>query len=197
MAKERQKQALGIILIVVGLLFLLVSNRLVLGWDNVWPLFPLLGGIFFLKLYSVRKEGEVLYVGTALLLIGVFFLLFTFRILDWADMESLWPTFPLIGGISFLAYASTRKHPTSPLIVGIAAILFALVSYLYTGDVISRRVAEPFVRLWPLILVITGILVFLRARGHKDETRLWEADTLADTGTTGAEPSGKDMPREE
>ncbi|NIM20156.1 MAG: hypothetical protein GTO51_07980 [Candidatus Latescibacteria bacterium] len=164
MARERQKQILGVILVIIGLLFLFVSNHILLGWEDVWPLFPLLGGAFFLKLYSVRKESELLFVGTAFLLIGVFFILFTFHILDWTDMGALWPTFPLIGGISFLAVFATRAHPTSPLIVGIAAVFFALVGYLYTGSVISKRAADPFVRLWPLILVVAGIVVYLRAK---------------------------------
>ena len=83
-------------------------------------------------------------------------------------MHSLWPTLPLIFGIAFLALASTREHPTGSLIVGIAAVLFALVSYLHAGGVISDRVAEPFVRLWPLILVVAGVVVFLKAREQEN-----------------------------
>ncbi|MFH1755666.1 MAG: hypothetical protein ABIA59_08175 [Candidatus Latescibacterota bacterium] len=169
MAKEPQKQALGIILIVVGFLFLLVSNHLLLGWDNVWPLFPLLAGIFFLKLSKARQDSEIVFIGMALLLLGVFCLCFTFGILGWENMQTLWPTFPLIGGVSFLAAAVTRKNSSGPFVVGIVALLFALVGYLYTGDVISGRVAEPFVRLWPLLLISIGIVVFLRARAQGEE----------------------------
>jgi hypothetical protein len=163
---EQQKKVLGVVLVLIGLLFLLVSNHLLLGWEHVWPLFPLLGGIFFLKLHAARKSGEVLFTGFALFLIGLFFLLFTFHILEWEKMHSLWPTFPLIGGIAFLALASTREHPTSSLIVGIAAVLFAFVSYLHAGGVIGERVAEPFIRLWPLVLIIAGAVVFLKASQH-------------------------------
>jgi len=168
MAKEQHKKALGVVLILIGLLFLFVSNHLILGWEHVWPLFPLLGGIFFLKLHTVRKNGEIIFAGVSLFLVGVFFLLFTFNILEWNRMHALWPTLPLIAGIAFLALASTREHPTGSLIVGIAAVLFALVSYLHAGGVISERVAEPFVRLWPLILVVTGLVVFLKAREQEN-----------------------------
>jgi hypothetical protein len=160
LAKEPQKQALGVVLIVVGFLFLLVSNHLILGWEDVWPLFPLLGGIFFLKLSSSRKDSEIIFIGTALLLLGVFFLCFTFG--------ALWPTFPLIGGVSLIAAALHRENSASPLVVGIVALLFALVGYLYTGGVISDRVAQPFVRLWPLLIIAIGIVVFLRARAQEE-----------------------------
>jgi hypothetical protein len=169
LAGEQHKKILGIVLVVIGLLFLLVSNNLVLGWDDIWPLFPLLGGIFSLKLYTVRKKGEILFAGVSLLLAGIFFLLFTFNILEWDKMHSLWPTLPLIGGVAFLALAGTREHPTSSVIVGIAAVLFALVSYLHAGGVISGRIAEPFVRLWPLILIAAGVVVFLKARQQESE----------------------------
>lgn len=168
MAKEPQKQALGIVLIVVGFLFLLVSNHLIIGWEDVWPLFPLLAGIFFLKLSSARRDSEIVFIGTALLLLGVFFLCFTFGVLDWERMRTLWPTFPLIGGVSFIAAAVMRENAASPFVVGVVALLFAFVGYLYTGGVISDRVAQPFVRLWPLLLIAIGIVVFLRARAQED-----------------------------
>jgi hypothetical protein len=168
LAKEQHKKVLGVVLVLIGLLFLFVSNNLILSWKHVWPLFPLLGGIFFLKLYTVRKKGEILFAGISLFLVGILFLLFTFNILEWTRMHSLWPTFPLVGGVAFLALASTREHPTSSLIVGIAAILFALVSFLHAGGVISGRVAEPFIRLWPLLLIIAGAVVFLKARQQEN-----------------------------
>ncbi len=168
MAKEPQKQALGVVLIIVGFLFLLVSNHLLIGWEDVWPLFPLLAGIFFLKLSSARKDSEIVFIGTALLMLGLFFLCFTFGIIGWEKMQALWPTFPLIGGVSLIAAAAARKNSAGPFVVGIVALLFALVGYLYTGGVISDRVAQPFVRLWPLLLIAIGIVVFLRARAQEE-----------------------------
>jgi hypothetical protein len=168
LAKEPHKQALGVVLIIVGFLFLLVSNHLILGWEDVWPLFPLLGGIFFLKLSAARKDSEIVFIGMALLLLGVFFLCFTFGVLDWDNMQTLWPTFPLIGGASFLAVAVTRRNSTGSFVVGIVALLLAFLGYLYTGGVISSRVAAPFVRLWPLLLIAIGVVVFLRARAQEE-----------------------------
>ncbi len=165
----QNKQVLGVVLILIGILFLLVSNHVLLDWSDVWPLFPLLGGIFLLKLYPFRKQSEVLFAGLTFFLIGLFFLVFTFGMLSWEDMANLWPTFPLIAGISLLAVAGTRKHATGSLIVGIAAVLFALVGYLHAGGAISPRVAAPFVRMWPLILIVMGLVVYLRARQEERE----------------------------
>ena len=72
MDSERKRKITGTGLIVIGGLFLMVSNDIWLGWANVWPLFPILGGMLFLRVYSRSKTPEMLFGGIALFMYQTF-----------------------------------------------------------------------------------------------------------------------------
>ena len=63
---EQKRKVTGVGLIVIGVLFLLVSNNLWLGWGNVWPLFPILAGMLFLRVYARNRTPEILFGGGGL-----------------------------------------------------------------------------------------------------------------------------------
>jgi hypothetical protein len=154
---NRKRELTGVGLIVIGALFLLVSNNVWLGWANVWPLFPILGGMLFLRVYSRGKTPEMLFGGIATLLMGVFLLFFSLNIFPWSRMDTLWPVIPAIGGAALLAVASAHFRGTGALITGVVFILFAFLGILHEAGVINQRVISPFIRLWPLVLVVAGI----------------------------------------
>lgn len=167
MPGKRNSEIFGIFLTVLGVLFLLVNNRLVwFGWDALWPTIPLLIGLFMLRDYHARRSPGQLFRGSLLVLFGVFFFLFSAGILSWQSMEALWPTIPLIIGISLLILSAASSE-APPVIFGVVLIAFAIVSYLAAGEVIERRISEPFVRVWPLALVGAGVLIYLRGKRER------------------------------
>lgn len=177
MARRRNSEVFGIFLTVLGVLFLLVNNRLVwFGWDALWPLIPLLLGVFMLRDYMARRNPRQLFRGTIFVLSGIFFFLFTSGILDWSEMKSLWPTIPLIVGISLLVLSATGIE-APPILFGVFLIAFAVVGYLAESEVIESRISEPFVRIWPLVLVGAGVLIYLRGRRER-----FEGETRTDSG---------------
>jgi hypothetical protein len=164
---KRNSEILGIFLAVLGVLFLLVNNRLVwFGWDALWPTIPLVIGVFVLRDYHARRSPGQLFRGSILTLFGVFFFLFSSGILSWSSMNSLWPTIPLIIGISLLILSAANAE-APPVIFGVVLVAFAIVSYLAAGEVIERRISEPFVRVWPLALVGAGVLIYLRGKRER------------------------------
>jgi len=167
----RKRKFTGIGLIVIGALFLMVSNDVLLGWSNVWPLFPILGGMLFLRVYARNKTPEMLFGGMSALLMGVFLLFFSLGIFSWARMEVLWPVIPAIAGAGLLAVAATHHGTTASLIIGVVVILFAFLGFLREGGVINERVVAPFIRLWPLVLVVAGITM-LRTRPKGEDPDL-------------------------
>ncbi|MCZ6766585.1 MAG: hypothetical protein O7D32_06600 [bacterium] len=178
MAKEeamrsvQSPKALGIFLIALGVLFLLLNNGLLwFGWEVVWPIFPLLIGLFLLKVFVGRRKPRQLFTGIFFLLLSLFFFGFTLGIFPWEKMSALWPTFPLVLGVSLLALAAVDRHTSSALVVGLALILFSVLAYMSAGGAIRPRISEPMSRLWPLVLVGAGALVFLRARNEAAEAR--------------------------
>jgi hypothetical protein len=179
----RKRKFTGIGLIVIGALFLMVSNNVLLGWANVWPLFPILGGILFLRVYARSKTPEMLFGAIASLLMGVFLLVFSLGIFPWSRMESFWPVIPAIAGIGLLAVSTTHRQGTPSLIMGVVVILFAFLGILREGGVINERVVSPFFRLWPLVLVAAGITM-LRTRPKGDDSDMEAVRQVMNEGET-------------
>jgi hypothetical protein len=169
MQRNRNSEVFGIFLAILGVLFLLVNNNLVwFGWDALWPLVPFLIGVIMLRDYRARRNPRQLFRGTLLVQFGVFFFLFSSGIFSWDLMQKLWPTIPLIIGISlFVLSAAGVEAP--PIIFGVVLVVFAIVSYLAYSDVIEPRISEPFVRIWPLALVAAGALIYLRGKRERLE----------------------------
>ncbi|MDX1383535.1 MAG: hypothetical protein R3190_07830, partial [Thermoanaerobaculia bacterium] len=96
----------GGVLLVVGAF--LLSERLGLdvpSLGNLWPIFPFMFGVAFLVSYFLddRKDPGLVWPGTFGVLLGTFFFLFVFDVFDWSQMSILWPAYPLMVGLSFVA----------------------------------------------------------------------------------------------
>jgi len=169
MLAKRNSEVFGIFLAILGVLFLLVNNSLVwFGWDALWPLIPLLLGVFMLRDYHARRSPQQLFRGSLFVLFGVFFFFFSTGIVGWDAMQTLWPTIPLIIGICLLILSFAAAE-APPVLFGIVLIVFAIVSYLAESEVIERRISEPFIRIWPLVLVGAGVLIYLRGKRERLE----------------------------
>jgi|GEM_PF-2987954 len=172
MIQKKSKEFLGIVLILTGLLFLLANYHILwIKWKAIWPVFLLLLGGFLLRVFIAQKKPAMLFAGLVSLFLGFFFLLFTMHIVPWGDLDALWPTFPLIGGVSLLAISGLKQEAPGALVIGAVVVVFSVACYIYAGGMIGSRVAGHFVKLWPLFLVGSGALVVLRARNMNDHPR--------------------------
>lgn len=164
----------GSILILLGLFFLMqqfVPN--LLSWDRIWPAFPTLGGVAFLGGWLVSKDHDpgLLFVGTAATLVGLFFFPFTFDIFEWADMGKLWPAFPVIGGLAFLAlFAGGRFREWGAAGVGCVAMLVGVIAFGFTLFRLPRTLAATLVKLWPLGLIFIGLIALASAFLRRGES---------------------------
>ncbi len=145
----------GLIVIGVGVALLVAQ---LIGWDRVWPLFPLLGGLAAFGGYVAggRRDGGLAFLGTAATLLGLFFFGFTLGFWEWAQMEQLWPVFPLIGGVAFIVLflAGRPARDVGALGVGCAALIVGGAGLAFTYGLIGGDI----VKLWPLLLVLLGIV---------------------------------------
>jgi len=72
--------------------------------ERGWPAFQIWGGLAFWLGYLLNRRAFGLALpGTLAVLTGIFFLPFSFGVIDWSEMEQWWPVFPLILGLSFVA----------------------------------------------------------------------------------------------
>ncbi|UCH85571.1 MAG: hypothetical protein JSW50_07770 [Candidatus Latescibacterota bacterium] len=170
MLRKRNQEWLGIFIGGLGVLFLLVNNGLLwFGWEAVWPAFPLLLGVFLLKIHVTRRGPGQLFFGLLVTGLSLFLFLFSTGILGWSSMRSLWPMFFLITGISSLALAATGDRPLPALIAGLVIVITGVVGLLATSGRLGSRTITPLVRFWPLVLVVAGALIYFRARSERLE----------------------------
>jgi hypothetical protein len=145
---------IGLSLIGFGIVFFLAQW---IGWDQIWPIFPLLGGLAFVVGYVLTgfKDGGLVFVGTGAILVGLFLFGFTLGTWEWGEMQKLWPVFPLIGGLAFFAlFLAERARDVGTLGVGCAAMVVGLVGLAVTFGFVGTQI----VKLWPLLLVFVGLI---------------------------------------
>ena len=158
-------KTLGVFLVALGALFLAVnSGRLWFGWETVWPLFPFLAGISAMRFYTVARRPFALFIALTLTQLGLFFFVFASGAVPWPAMATLWPFLVLIPGIASIAVAVTGGNRVSALIAGLVATAVSVVGFWASLGGAGSHVFEPLVRLWPVALVVAGIMIYVRAR---------------------------------
>ncbi|MGE5530478.1 MAG: LiaI-LiaF-like domain-containing protein [Patescibacteria group bacterium] len=160
MAKHSARLVFGVVLILLGVIFLLPNLDLPLfGWGNIWPFFIILGGLAFLLgwVLSPGHDEGLAFVGTGTLLVGVFLALFAWDILSWWEMGKWWPGFPLIGGLAFLAlWAAGRAEDPGVLVPALGGIAIGGVAFLFTFGLVGLEIAA---RWWPLLIMALGVAI--------------------------------------
>jgi hypothetical protein len=144
----------GLSLISLGIVLLVAQW---FGWERIWPVFPLLGGLAFLVGFGITgfKNSGLVFVGVAATLVGLFFFGFTLGFWEWGDMAKLWPVFPLMGGVAFAAlFLAERARDMGTLGVGCAAMIVGVVGLTLTYGF----VATDIIKFWPLLLVLVGLI---------------------------------------
>jgi hypothetical protein len=155
----------GGILLVAGTWFLL--QRLGIQLPNIfaalWPVVPVLFGLGFLVSFftgECKDPGQV-WPGTFGVLLGSFFFLFSFGVFPWERMSELWPMFPLMVGISFVAtWLAGRCKEIGLLVPATITLSVGIIGLGFTLDVLDARTVDA---LWPLALVVLGALLIVRS----------------------------------
>lgn len=156
MQNESKSLVWGIILIIIGFLFL--GNNLdwfYFDWATLWPALMILGGVIFWVIWVLgRRDAGLLMPGTILISYGILFLYCTIQ--GWGWMDELWPVFLLGPGLGFLFMFVFGNHDTGLLVPGFILIF---LTFLFWSDY------SVFRYLWPLLLIGIGVLLLLKARG--------------------------------
>jgi len=138
---------LAVVFIAAGAALTLENMGVVSGASKLWPGFVLILSAGFLILFFERRKSDLalLFLGTILSLLGVFF--FYLNYTAWSKMSKLWPVFLGIAGAGFLTmYMKSRDRLF--LFLSVALVMLAGVFYLVFG--VSLH-------LWPLSLVAFGV----------------------------------------
>ena len=169
---HRGSVVLALVLILLGTALLL--NQLgigVPGWDAIWPVLPLAGGLVLLgrTVFGQQRDPGQVFIGTAATLVGVAFFFVTLGPLEYGDLGTWWPVFVLIGSAAFLAqWAAAGFRDWGALFLALVALVVGGAGLSVQLRLLGPQTAALLPRLWPVLLVLLGLMVFLRAaRGRR------------------------------
>ncbi len=140
--------------ILLGLALVTLLGPWLIGWNrfgwNLWPIILLIVGSGLLSTHGLdRQTWAAIIPGTILVLNGSFLWLFTSGKLSWHQLIYLWPTFPLIIGLSFV-------------LASLSGGLSKLRVLFWTGTIMSAvSVLLYLFASWPVGLLIAGAILLL------------------------------------
>ncbi len=166
----------GVLMILIGG-WLLAQNfgAALPGLEQLWPAFPLLGGLAFLVQYFAngRRDDGLVFVGVAAALVGGFFFAFTLGPLrfDEGDMRRWWPVFVLIGAAASLAQWLAQPREWGRLAFASLAALVGTVALAATLGYLDRGQLAQLARWWPVLLIVAGLMALASALAGRGRGR--------------------------
>jgi hypothetical protein len=158
---------LALVLILLGVYLLLIQLGIgVPGWRGIWPVLPLAGGLALLggAVFGERRDPGRVFLGTAAALVGLVFLFVTLGPLEYGDLSTWWPVFVLIGSVAFLAlWVATRFRDSGALFMALVALVVGGAGLAVTLQLLGPQTRELLPRLWPVLLILLGLMTLLRA----------------------------------
>ena len=157
----------ALVLILLGVYLLLAELNVGLpGWDVIWPVIPFAGGLAFLGsfVFGQRRDPGQVFVGTAATLVGLVFFFVPLGPLSYRDLGTWWPVFVLVGSVAFLAqWAAAGFRDWGALFLALVALVVGGAGLAVTLQLLGPQTVELLPRLWPALLILLGLMVFLRA----------------------------------
>ena len=155
---DRRSLTLGVILVLAGL-FLFLRN--IMSWHGPGPILILIGTAL-LTVSAIRRFRGPLLPGAILLGLGAAFLLEV-------PLEALlprWATILLGLSAGFFIVAALdasvgRRRRPAPAAAGFLLLVVAAAAGV--SRVVGPETFEPLARIWPWLLVATGLFLILRA----------------------------------
>ena len=148
--KKQSNLTIGVILIILGVLFLL-NNLDVIYVHDWWPIFLLLvGAAFFFGWVADRRQTGLLMPAGILITLGAQFLF----------IHSSWPIYVLAPAIGFwLMYLLGESH-LGLLIPALILTIIAVAGWFQETI---------FSDLWPVLFIIFGVILILMGRRRKEK----------------------------
>ena len=163
---KRESVGWGIILILVGLGFL--ANQLFPGLfaGFAWPwLLVALGGIFVV-MSLVTRTGGTMVPGVILLGVGGI-LLYQTRTGNWESWAYLWPLMPGLAGLGLFLGSFLDREMRPARMVGLIMLVAGLLLLAVFGGLFG--LTPEILRFWPVLLIVIGAVIFLRAMRPKSD----------------------------
>ncbi|MFQ5676439.1 MAG: LiaI-LiaF-like domain-containing protein [bacterium] len=131
-------------------------------WRHLFPILLLTGSALFFASMASKKEKGAVFPATALLVLGLFFLLRNFDIFSFDyyfyDAHDFWPIFLVAFGLAFIALFFVRSEDWGVLIPGGVLLFLGTVFFLRSAGIFFWR---DFADFWPVILIVIGLSIVI------------------------------------
>ena len=186
MGNQRNRTLIGAWLVVWGMLLLMVSNHVLIGWDNLWPCVLIVSGVVMLRVFQSRLTFGVVFAAAWAMLLGAFLTAFSSGLVHWGVLRTWWPAIPFIIGTSFIIASACVPRNNAGSVIGALVIFMSTASFLYEKGTISERVASPFLRFWPFVFVLSGFILMRRDASTRAQNARVQTPAPANHFETGA-----------
>jgi hypothetical protein len=164
---------IGITLCLIGSLLLLWQLNLLPSLGRLWPIPPLIIGIYCLYRVIKYRISKLLLIGTFLTLFSGFFLLYL-NILPYLPdigVEKIWPIFMLLTGAAIMPYAFFKKTPAAKIAIVIPSafiIFLSIIFLLFSLKCVEGTFIDFASKWWPTLIILMGaifiIIYFIRKK---------------------------------
>lgn len=157
--------SIAVVILLVGVLLMVMNLMNVpLTFDKIWPAIPIVIGL--LMLLRVNADYGVVFPSIIMIGVGAIFYIDNLQLLGpGVNMGQLWPLFPIVVGLAFVALYAFKPHDWGVLIPAAACLI--------TGSVFMsmQQMKNIMIFIIAPVIIIVGILMIvtsLRKPGQID-----------------------------
>jgi hypothetical protein len=160
----------GILLILLGALFMALQFFEIRFWDDLWPAVIIgVGLLFFVAMLVSGKQGGALAIpGSIITMVGLI-LLFHNTFGFWETWAYAWTLIVVAAGIGIHIYGrftgQDKTRQSGGVVARIGLVLFVLFGIFFELFIGLTGVFEGSSLLWPLLMILLGVYLLLARSG--------------------------------
>ena len=162
----------GLFFMVLGIAFLLGTMAGISRLSVLWSfLFVIIGALLAVFAIKLNKRSAYLFFASFFILIGSFLFLSALKIIPFSLKEG-WPLLSVFAGLALLpaGWRHYRSVSYRYLIPAVAFVVLGCVLLFFSFKVAPFSFKRFIITWWPLVLVITGIVLVLVSLGSRGKT---------------------------
>ena len=157
MSAHRNSIFPGLALIIIG--GLLLIHKFFPGlfdMSNFYPLILMGLGVWLIGSIKGRKDKGAVFPGTIIFLLGFFYFLRSYDLIEYYSLGEVWPIMLIIVGLGFGALFITKPSDWGVLVPGGVLVFLGVVFLLREFYIIRLDIADIITDFWPIILIVIG-----------------------------------------
>jgi hypothetical protein len=162
----------GLFFMILGITFLLGTMAGISRLSVLWSfLFVIIGAICAVFAIKLNKRTVYLFFACFLILMGCFLFLSALKIIPFTLAQG-WPLLSVFAGLALLpaGWRHYRAVHYRYLIPSLAFIALGCVLLVFSFKVVPFSFKRFIINWWPLLLVVTGIILVLLSLGSRGKT---------------------------